>query len=63
MHIADILAHACEIGESGEQFVPPLAPDAWERVGLRKSIIESVFEKIEEQFQETYSFIMGAVNR
>lgn len=63
VHIADILAHACEIGESGEQFVPPLVPEAWERVGLRKSIIASVIEKIEEQFQETYTFIMGAVKR
>jgi HD-like signal output (HDOD) protein len=63
VHIADILTHACEIGSSGEQFVPPLASDAWERVGLRKSILGAVFEKIEEQFEETYSFIMGATGR
>ena len=59
VHIADILTHVCEIGLSGEQFVPPLVVDAWERVGLRKSILEPVFEKIEEQFEETYLFIMG----
>ncbi len=59
VHIADILTHAFEIGSSGERFVPPLAPEAWKRVGLPKSIIESILGKIEEQFEETYSFIMG----
>ncbi len=60
VHIADILTHVFEIGYSGEQFVPPLVPDAWERVGLRKSMLEAVFEKMEEQFEETCFFIMGA---
>ena len=63
VHISDILTHVCEIGLSGEQFVPPLVADAWERVGLQKSILEAVFEKIEAQFEETYLFIMGTQER
>lgn len=60
VHIADILTHACEIGMSGEPFVPPLVLESWERVGLQKSLLQAVLEKIEEQFEETHSFIMGA---
>ena len=63
VHIADILTHVCEIGMSGEQFVPPLVADAWERVGLRKSILEAILEQMEEQFEETYFFIMGTTER
>ena len=60
VHISDILVHACKIGFSGESFIPPLNTDAWERVGFKKSILEPAFEKIFEQFEDTYSFFVGA---
>jgi len=63
VHIADILVHANEIGSSGERFIPPLVPDAWKKVGLKKSILEPAFENLHEQFQDTYSFIMGSMER
>lgn len=61
VHISDILMHACRIGFSGEKFIPPLSPEAWERVGLKKSILEPTFKKIFEQFEDAHSFFVGAV--
>lgn len=59
VHISNILVHACRIGSSGERFVPPLSPGAWERIGLKKSILEPAFEKVYEQFNDAYSFFVG----
>lgn len=59
VHISNILVHACRIGSSGERFVPPLSPGAWERIGLKKGILEPAFEKIYEQFEDTFSFFVG----
>jgi HD-like signal output (HDOD) protein len=52
VHLANILVNAASIGSSGEKFVPPLNPDAWERIGLKKSILNLVFEKFCEQIEE-----------
>lgn len=58
VHVANILANAGSIGSSGEKFVPRLNPDAWERIGLKKSILERVFEKTYEQFEDAVSFLL-----
>lgn len=53
IHLADILAHAMELGSSGERLVPPLDTNAWECIGLMPSLLSSVMKKIDEQFNET----------
>jgi len=60
VHISNILVHACMIGSSGERFVPPVSPGAWERIGLKKGILEPAFEKVYEQFEDTFSFFVGS---
>ena len=57
VHVANILINACGIGSSGEKFVPILKPDAWERIGLKKTILEPSLEKIDEQLEEAISFL------
>ena len=49
VHLADYLAHAMQMGTSGEQFVPPLSISAWERVGLTTDVLQSVMDSIDEQ--------------
>jgi HD-like signal output (HDOD) protein len=49
VHLADFLAHAMEMGNSGERFVPPLNQKAWERVGLSVDILESAMRAIDDQ--------------
>lgn len=59
VHIADILVHAAGIGSSGEFFVPPLQPEIWQSSRLQKSMLEPVMDKIQDQFDDAYRFIMG----
>jgi HD-like signal output (HDOD) protein len=49
VHVADYLVHAMQMGNSGEQFVPPLSTPSWERVGLTTDVLESVMDSIDEQ--------------
>ncbi|MCK4389060.1 MAG: HDOD domain-containing protein [Desulfobacterales bacterium] len=58
VHVANILANAASIGSSGEKFVPPLNLEAWERIGLKKSILEPTFEKIYEQIEDAALFLL-----
>lgn len=60
VHVANILINACGIGSSGEKFVPLLKPDAWERIGLKKTILEPSLEKIDEQLEEAISFLSAS---
>lgn len=49
-HISDIVAHALELGCSGETTVPPPAAGAWERVGLPLSVLSHVVTQTHRQF-------------
>ena len=51
VHLADYLVHAMQMGNSGERYVPPFNPKAWERLGLSTSILESVMKSIDDQIQ------------
>jgi HD-like signal output (HDOD) protein len=53
IHVADILAHAMQLGTSGERYVPPLDPGAWDRIGLQPSQIFSLMVRIDGQFTDT----------
>jgi len=58
VHIADIIAHAMELGSSGEHFVPPLNGEAWERLGLQISVLPSVVEQVDRQYQDAIHSIL-----
>ncbi len=60
VHVADYLAHAMQMGHSGERFVPPLNPKAWERVGLSHSILESVMRSVDDQIGIVQEAFLGA---
>src|SRR5262245_28788374 len=49
IHLADIVAHALEAGSSGERRVPPLDPEAWNRLGLPVSALASIIEQAERE--------------
>lgn len=52
IHVADVIVHAMDLGSSGERFVPPLEPEAWERLNLTPSALASVEEQIDRQYQD-----------
>lgn len=57
IHLADIICQAMEFGFSGERFVPPLAPAAWERLGLPVSMLATIIRQAEPQLEETFSIL------
>jgi len=58
IHIANIIAHALEIGTSGERFVPPLAAEAWECLGIPISVLARTLDQVERQFDEVLRTIL-----
>lgn len=57
IHLADIICHAMEFGFSGERLVPPLAPAAWERLGLPPSMLATIIRQAEPQLEETFAIL------
>jgi putative nucleotidyltransferase with HDIG domain len=49
LHVADLLVNALGVGTSGERFVPPLDPSAWEAAGLPAGCLEVVITQAVNQ--------------
>jgi HD-like signal output (HDOD) protein len=58
VHIADILAHALELGNSGDRSVPPLDEKAWQSVGLPSTILPTAIEQMDRQYQDAIRNIL-----
>jgi len=52
VHLADIVTIALGIGSSGERFVPPIEPEAWECIGLSPNILSSIIDQLDNQLEE-----------
>ena len=52
VHVADIIVHSMGLGTSGELFVPPLDTDAWDKLGLSPSVLASIEEQVDRQYQD-----------
>ncbi len=52
VHVGDILANALRIGSSGECFVPPLVPEAWDALGIDVQLLPSIVQEVERQFED-----------
>ncbi|HIJ55230.1 MAG TPA: HDOD domain-containing protein [Deltaproteobacteria bacterium] len=57
VHIADIMANALEIGNSGEHNVPPLVPKAWAEIGLSTGIITATVDQAKHHIDETMQIL------
>ncbi len=51
VHVADIIANAMQLGSNGDIQVAPLDPQAWSVLKLSPSILGSVMEQVERQFE------------
>ncbi len=52
LHISDIVVHALEFGTTGEHFVPPLNPMAWNRIELPSSMIPLMIKQLDREMEE-----------
>jgi putative nucleotidyltransferase with HDIG domain len=59
VHVADIVIHACNLGNSGNCFVPPLSPVAWDMTRLKASMLAPAVRKIEQHLDEITSALLS----
>ena len=52
VHVADLIATALELGNSGDPAVPPLAPGAWEQIELSPTVLGALTEHVERQVND-----------
>ncbi len=45
IHIADILAHAMQLGNSGEKYIPRLSEEAWAKLSFQTSMLPFLFKQ------------------
>lgn len=62
LHCADLIAHALEFGNSGDNLVPTLVPGAWERLAISPFQIPSLVTQIESQFDAIAGALQGAAS-
>jgi putative nucleotidyltransferase with HDIG domain len=60
LHLADIFAHALEIGGSGEVFVPALDEQVWDGLNLSPFLFASLIKQIDTTFAETVQALFGS---
>ena len=59
LHLADVVAHALCLGESGNPFVPPPDFRAWDALGLEPGALPRLAAEIEGQFEEMAELLCG----
>ncbi len=59
VHVADILAHGLQFGTSGENFIPPVDPRAWEILDIPISSLTPILDQMERDISEVLQTIMG----
>jgi HD-like signal output (HDOD) protein len=59
IHVSDIIAHAMDLGSSGEKYVPPLDPAAWESLGIEAPLLSSIEDQVDRLYNEAIQVIMG----
>ena len=52
VHIADYIAHALQLGDSGEWYLPPLDERAWKLGGIPASVLSSTSDRLKQEFED-----------
>ena len=53
VHIADIIAHGMLLGGSGERFVPPVSPEAWDVLSMEPMSMIPAVAEVERQYADS----------
>jgi HD-like signal output (HDOD) protein len=59
VHVADVIANALQMGSSGERLVPPLAPEAWEHLGIAPTALPTILKQVERQVNDAMTAVLG----
>ncbi|HYA13511.1 MAG TPA: HDOD domain-containing protein [Syntrophales bacterium] len=52
IHIADYIAHAMQLGDSGEQYIPPLDERVWELGGIPARVLSFMPDRLMPEFED-----------
>ena len=55
IHLSNIICNALEVGFSGEWYVPPINPAAWEKLDIPSATISSIFRQVRPQIEEAFA--------
>jgi len=56
VHLADVLVKASGFGFSGDEYVPQIQPEAWQRLGMTEGDLVAIVEELEDRLIETKNF-------
>lgn len=56
VHLADVLVKASGFGFSGDEYVPRIQPEAWQRLGMTEIDLAAIVEELEDRLIETKNF-------
>ena len=59
VHVADALAQALSLGESGTDAVPPLAAGAWDALGLPQALLAPLLEELDGHVRPVLTDVTG----
>ncbi|GFO53481.1 HD family phosphohydrolase [Geomonas sp. Red276] len=59
LHVADVIAHAMQIGNSGEHFVPPLDGATWDGLKISSFFLPTLVKQVDAMFEEIISILFG----
>lgn len=60
LHFADIIAHALQLGNSGEVFVPELDREVWDKLQISCYFLPTLVKQVETTFAQTVSVLFGS---
>ena len=60
LHLADIIAHALQIGNSGEISVPTLDCDVWDRLQMSCYFLPTLVYQVDTTYQQAVSVLYGS---
>lgn len=58
IHVADILAHAMQLGSSGEKYIPRLSEEAWLQLSLQTGSLPFLFKQALQQVDITMQIVL-----
>jgi HD-like signal output (HDOD) protein len=59
VHLADIIAHAMQLGSSGERLVPQISEEAWKSLELPIGVLPQLFDLVDRQSNEIFGRFLG----
>ncbi|GFO61484.1 HD family phosphohydrolase [Geomonas silvestris] len=63
LHVADFVAHALQLGNSGEPLVPTLDQAVWERLNISCHYLPTLVQQVDATFNETIEVLFGGDGR